>query len=289
VRRRLGFIALSSLLWIGWLGCAQPQPQRNGSTSTNGGTNGTSGGTTGNADLAMGTDSGSISFPDFGGHDLASSTGDMAGACDPVKQTGCGGGLKCTLDNDAPACLTNGTVATGAACGSGSADDCVASNLCAGLNSQKLLCHQFCAGDGDCKQAPPSGTPASNIGRCLPVQGINYSFCSLPCDPTKAATSCPSPLVCFVGFNQMGSQLTDCEDAKANMTVGESGDCSSSACMAGYMCVTETMSGGATAKKCRRICRATTDCNGIAGVSCCCNAGDIYGVCGAYTPCGACT
>ncbi len=76
----------------------------------------------------------------------------MATICDPVKQTGCGAGLKCTLGNDGPACATNGTVMTGLACGSGTSDDCISGDICLEEATSLLLCRQFCNTDNDCKQ-----------------------------------------------------------------------------------------------------------------------------------------
>src|SRR5262249_19589099 len=151
-----------------------------------------------------------------------------------------------------------------------------------GLNSNKLLCHQFCGADGDCKQAAPTGTPSMNVGKCLPVMGLSYSFCSLPCDPLKATTSCPSPLICVVGFNMANKQLTDCEDAKANMNGGDDADCTTALCMPGFTCVTETTGGANPMKRCRKYCAVVGDCSGIGpgGYKCCPNPGDFYGVCG---------
>jgi hypothetical protein len=259
-------------------GCAQP--------SSGNRTNSTNGTTGGNQDLAIapGSDlAGVVTLPDLAGADLTGASGDLATVCDPIKQTGCpGSGLKCTLNPDTPDCVVNGTKDYGELCGSMQSDDCKASLLCIGLNATTPSCHQFCAAESDCKQPAPAGTPNGNVGHCLPVQNFSYSFCTVPCDPKNATTSCPSPLVCILGGNMMIADITNCEDKQANMTGVDNSDCTTDGCTPGFVCVNETI-GMVMQKRCRKICTQTAgDCT-ISGHKCSINPGHIYGVCGPYT------
>jgi hypothetical protein len=264
-------------------GCAQPSTARNGSSASSGGTTGsTTGSTTGGTTGGQADMSGFVSRPDFGDTDLATATGDMATICDPVKQTGCGAGLKCTLDPDVPACLTNGSLDWGQVCGTMSSDDCKSSLLCIGINSSTSTCHQFCSSDSDCKQPTPAGTPSGNTAHCLTINGFAYKICSLPCDPKNPTTSCTSPLVCQLGGNAT-TDITNCEDKQANQTGTDTTDCSgATACAPGYLCITET-SGTTSNKVCRRVCTAIGDCAGLpGGYKCSIQSPYIYGVCGPY-------
>jgi hypothetical protein len=262
-------------------GCAQVgngDGQTNATTSTGGVT-----GIGGHDDLSVVAPSGDLAgldlamsggnLPDFAGHDLATSSSDMATVCDPVKQTGCGAGLKCGLES-APECQTNGTVDTGAVCGAGSSDDCKAGNICSSVNSSVTTCHQFCTGESDCKQ-PPVG-PAANVGHCIvQLTGTPYSFCTVPCDPVNATANCAGGLACTIGATMTINEITSCE------TVGTKTDtqaCSSiNDCAPGYTC---TSINGAAAS-CRRVCAAPADCLGVGpgGYSCHINTGDHWGIC----------
>src|SRR5438132_13038727 len=72
-----------------------------------------------------------------------------AGPCDPLAQTGCGTGAKCTirLDTGQPTCATAGTHAAYEACASDT--DCAAGTVCIGLSpsaqfESAQVCRPFC-------------------------------------------------------------------------------------------------------------------------------------------------
>jgi hypothetical protein len=264
-----------------FVGCAQPQSGRSTSTSSTGGA--TTAGTTSTggmgdmaispgADLSMDPNN----LPDFGGHDLAKPSGDLAAACDPVKQTGCNAGQKCGIGNNGPECASNGTVATAMQCGTGTSDDCVAGNLCLQEDATHLLCRQFCNMDSDCKQPAAAGN-SNNVGRCIiTITGISYMACTTPCDPVLPTAGCPTGLSCIHAHTMSMVELTNCEivgmktDTQACSTIND--------CAPGYTCVAIN---GMPAS-CRKVCAKAdnTECTGIgAGYTCHKNGSDFWGAC----------
>jgi hypothetical protein len=260
---------LLSCFWVA--GCAQPSSGRTTAT------NGTSGG---NQDMATapGADlSGGLNQPDFGGQDLSSTSTDMAIVCDPLKQSGCGPGLKCTVGAFGPECASSGDKQTAELCGMGTSDDCVAGDLCVSApNSSVLMCSQLCNNDNDCKQ--PAVGPAANVGHCLySLMNSTYKLCTTPCDPVKgtgAMSGCPTGLGCIHGSTMTITELTTCEPVGTKVDLGTCANANE--CTGGYGCVSVNMA----AATCRKVCSGNTDCAGIgSGYTCHKNAPDNWGYC----------
>jgi hypothetical protein len=208
--------------------------------------------------------------------------------CDPVAQTGCGPGEKCSLDSTGNVCLSDGTKPNGAACGPAT-DDCIHGTLCVGPVAMTLNCRQFCQSDNNCTQSPPpsGATPeANNKAHCvLSLTGSTDKVCSFACNPVAAAgaSGCATGFACQTFGSMTIPEFTDCgipglgTDGASCLTNGN-GDCA-----AGFVCV----SVGATAH-CRKACRANTagDCTGLGGYACLLATGaTMFGFCCPGTGC----
>jgi hypothetical protein len=136
-------------------------------------------------ETASSVDGGGISFVDAAGSQVdAQSTV----ACNPVANTGCQPGEKCTFVIDSPMgadsitgstrCAPDGDKAAGASCtgsSGGTADDCLATTYCSGG-----VCAEICS------SGPPDTCPEGQ-GACVHTSGIfedsTIGFCSGPaCD-----------------------------------------------------------------------------------------------------------
>jgi len=126
--------------------------------------------------------------------------GARSSGCNPVWQTGCGVGEKCTpirrdaVGDSVLGCVPAGDVATGGVCAYGpdgeatGSDDCIAGDVCvAGI------CERICV-----------TAPDSCEGRslCTGYDGLfcpttTYGSCSAPCDPVDGATSCAVGSACY--------------------------------------------------------------------------------------------
>jgi hypothetical protein len=220
------------------------------------------------------------------GADLSGGGGtpDLLITCDPVAQTGCGPGEKCTLGATGTTCLSNGNKATGQQCGTGGADDCVAGDLCSvdSMTATTDMCREFCNTDTDCHQpAAPAGATAEpkNGPHCIiTFTGTTAKACTVPCNPvTRAgASGCPGTLACVYGGTATIPELTDCSTPGSKLDGAVCAD--SSECANGLVCV-----GSAATYHCRQVCRNATpgDCSG-AGYLCAVPAGvtaPMFGFC----------
>jgi hypothetical protein len=244
---------------------------RNGAGGAVGGRGG--GGAAGGATTDAGT----------GGGPARDAGADAASACDPVHQTGCPAGAKCGVP---PACFTNGTVGDGTLCGSTGFDDCAAPDICVG-DGVGHVCRQVCGVDADCaERAVAAGaTPEpGNVPRCLiTLVSSTFSVCTLACNPVSkaGASGCPQGYTCGYFHTAAAPELTDCEPPG---TVAEGGDCTTSGCAGGLVCVST-----ATTSRCRQLCRTATnaDCD-VAGDTCVAPSGitsPMFGFCCAPTGC----
>jgi hypothetical protein len=109
--------------------------------------------------------------------------------CNPVAQTGCGGGEKCAWDGAGTTCVPDGSVLLGGACTAPSAgvDDCVAGAHCA-----DSLCREICT------RAPDS---CGAVELCTPQAGLftgdaNVGLCEPMCDPVFQ--NCPATEACYL-------------------------------------------------------------------------------------------
>jgi len=190
-------------------------------------------------------------------------------ACDPVTQSICGSGSKCTFtdvsgaNNSATECIANGTVGSGRGCTT-TPDNCAAGEFCI---PSLGYCAHFCRSDSDC----PRGT-SPNFSYCGTFNSVyavgSVSQCTVPCNPVLAVgpSGCINPVKCdawsLPSGDMASTEYTDCGPAGAG-TDGAS--CANSVdCAAGYGCVF-TSGGG----HCRMYCRGGTngDCT-ISGETC---------------------
>ena len=252
-----------------------------GGGTTGGGTTGggtTGGGTTGGGGVSdAGTDRGPLgdAGPDGGA--------DAAPACDPIRQTGCLAGAKCGVP---PGCFTNGTIGRGMTCALSGFDDCAAPDICVG-DGVGHVCRQVCGVSADCTQPAFSAGPTAepgNVAFCLiALTSSTFSTCTLACNPVPkaGASGCPTGYACGYFHTSAVPELTDCEPMGS---VAEGGDCTSTACGAGLVCVSTS-----TTNRCRQVCRAgtTADCD-VAGDTCVAPSGitsPMFGFCCAATGC----
>jgi hypothetical protein len=198
---------------------------------------------------------------------------DFSDQCDPVSQSGCLVGQKCTLGLAQLICVADGTQAAGTAC-STLVDDCLAGSWCQPESSTVHACRQFCRVDGDCTQ--PAVGPTMNVAHCLvdvPAT-TTVKTCTIACDPV-AATGCPSGLTCRYG-QAPGVGVNEFTDCALIGSGGNGAACAASQdCAPGYVCL-------ASQSLCRRVCHAgsPTDCNSVGG-SCMAAAvpSPMFGVC----------
>jgi hypothetical protein len=194
--------------------------------------------------------------------------------CDPVAQSNCPSGHKCTVSGSGTVCVPNGTVATGAIC-TPSPDNCVPGDYCYSDGQNVRWCEHFCKIDSDCRGGGAGPLSSSNVAWCAFAVGSSRG-CTTPCNPVPAAgaSGCVSGSKCdaynYTGSGGAGgsgggstSEVTDCE------VIGAGGDgvtCTyDTDCLAGYGC----FSHGGGASSCRPYCRMgnNADCT-IAGETC---------------------
>lgn len=218
-----------------------------------------------------------LSGLDLTGVDLGNTGGGGdAAMCDPLSQSGCGAGEKCSLSASATTCLSDGDKLSGQLCGAAGADDCIKGNLCVSESATSMVaqCRPFCAKDTDCKQTAQGGV-ASNLPHCLiPISGTMpaVTVCTVACQPVTAAgaSGCATGLSCQV-FGSATPPIAQFSDCALPGPGGDGADCTTAGCQAGFACVSETPTGGGAAQNhCRKLCRAGTsgDCTGLGGYGC---------------------
>jgi len=210
-------------------------------------------------------------------------------ACDPVCQTGCCAGQKCSTVSPSGVLSTLvgklGCVpfdkrrAAGEPCSpkyldSGErSDDCLAGLVCI-MGDVIPLCFPLCRRDDDC----PGGS-VCEVRATEPTRGFLASVCSLPratCDPI-ALTGCLAGRTCYLtGLDPVAGDTTICDIVGSDRT---NGACAAShECLPGYTCPTV----GPGAMHCRRICARGTGsqgCSAGAGPETCLDYGQLYGYC----------
>jgi len=187
---------------------------RGGSGGGTGGTSGTGGASAGTGGSAGrgggggsaggGGGSAGTGGAGTGGSAGSGGTGGTSVNCDPVAQTGCTTGQRCTwvyttTTTGHPACLADGTVNVGGACTYGAAGEATGFDNCKkGSSCVNNVC------ETDCTASPDSC--ATNyacvvyMGAPFNLDGMqNYGFCEPTCDPltqkrsTDNAAACGSP------------------------------------------------------------------------------------------------
>jgi hypothetical protein len=182
--------------------------------------------------------------------------------------------------------VTNGTVGDGMLCASTGFDDCAAPDICVG-DGFGHVCRQVCGVDADCSQravAAGATSEPGNVPRCLiTLVSSTFSVCTVACNPVSkaGASGCPQGYACGYFHTAAVPELTDCEPPG---TLGEGGDCTTTGCAGGLVCVST-----ATTNRCRQLCRTATnaDCD-VAGDTCVAPSGitsPMFGFCCAPTGC----
>ena len=207
--------------------------------------------------------------PDAGNPDA------QTGPCDPVTQTGCASGEKCTFiidtsdpTNNHTGCAPNGTVAAGAACtrDANGVDDCLRPYFCSGG-----VCTEICSTN-------PESCPST--ATCTPFAGLfddrtDVGLCVPQCDPLSS-TSCGTGEGCYLsllnGTATCAVAYLDDPEAKtgAATCVANPGTQSCNCvhlngCVAGYGCVLQNDPTNPTSNVCAFYCDPT---QGGAGPSC---------------------
>lgn len=208
---------------------------------------------------------------------------DAGEVCDPVAQTGCPAGDKCSIP---PVCIPAGSIGDGQLCATTGFDDCASPDLCVG-DGTAHLCRQACNVGSDCHQPAVSvgATPEpNNLGRCLiSIGGTTSKVCTFACNPVAAAgaSGCPTGYACLYFQTTPVPEATDCEPEGS---AGESADCTTTACGVGLVCVST-----GTTQRCRQVCRSgnNADC-AVAGDTCVMPSGvtaPMFGFCCSASGC----
>jgi hypothetical protein len=216
-------------------------------------------------DAMTSTPDAAISTPDAAPvPDAPPGTPDAGGPCDPVNQTGCGGGQKCTWNSSTSQteCAAAGGKANGASCTVfAGIDDCVAGNQC--INS---VCETICSTNpnscttGTCTIFTNTFTDNPDTGVCQPT-----------CDPL--APNCGTGDGCYLSLTS-GSAV--CAPPTASATQGQ--PCTAlNACAAGYNCMLNDTPTSMSGLDCAYYCDST----GMGGPSC----GDAGGPGSSYQCC----
>jgi len=150
--------------------------------------------------------------------------------CDPVDQTGCADGEKCTvvesigevtytcvaddqdLDPYAPCTPALGT----------GIDGCFAAHACFGDELDNGLCVPLCLETSDCQ-----------MGLCIAPPTTTATYCADECSPFE--TSCPAPMQCRRAMDRFV-----CELARSADTGGQGDPCalaSDDGCAEGFVCL----------------------------------------------------
>lgn len=168
-------------------------------------------------------------------------------ACAPGPPHDCAEGATCALacggTGIATTCVAAGARQPGEPCDTET--DCASGAQClatsCGPNAVVKTCLRFCRDHGDCV-----------AGRChtsIPCgdRDTGYRACSVPCDPTGAATQgCAPGFRCFV----YDGETTDCDCVGDGRIGGDGAACSDGGdCLPGHLCVV-----GAGAGTCRALC-----------------------------------
>lgn len=182
--------------------------------------------------------------------------------CELVSQCGCTAEQRCDLADSAGAraCVPDGTVAPGGACGPTAA---CRRGLCIGVRGDGSgVCHSFCEATVDCRAG----------ARCLPVVVVEggatrtipgVRTCSSAC-ALVPSSGCPSSYGCALFIADPDAVFPEYYAECAAAGPGTTGDaCSTSTgCSPGFQCLV---------RQCTRICRVAmgdSDCADDPGTSC---------------------
>lgn len=185
------------------------------------------------------------SAPDAGHDGATSDHGDAGILCDPVAETGCASGQRCSIGGGAPTCIADtGTLALGDAC---SADvECGR-----GLSCQGGTCVRMCfVGDGAFCGDDLTCSYDSVHGQEFIRSMYGIGFCTQACD-MLTDTGCPNGGTCALGTDSTGRDFTWCRDV--GTVSGPTATCGSQ-----YDCVASTFCyGSGAAARCDPFCDPT--------------------------------
>lgn len=203
--------------------------------------------------------------------------------CDPLAQTGCPKGEKCTDRYDGTNfnffCAPDGNVAPGGDCVLDflGHDNCARGSLCtvAGLGDadpsaavRHFVCRAYCASDGDCAAAEPGSSMCDRLTRS-PTVGFCLPACTpfgTDCGPTG---TCAGRRVDTDGF----TEFVVCHFAGPNAaasTCTTDGEC-------GTNMLCETVQQSPSTAVCRQLCDPNHDCP--PGTSCTTSGSSQIGEC----------
>jgi hypothetical protein len=181
---------------------------------------------------------------------LCSTAAGVAGACDPVCQTGCPCGQRCTVSGSGAVCTaqtTSSAKAIGQTCVP-STDDCAPGLACLreACGSNLGRCYRFCRDASMCTSGVGCATQV-NSSNDMALGQLACDLAEQTCDPI-AGTGCPdAALSCFV--TTAGHTICDCpgRSRREGESCGGYDDCAQ-----GLACLQSV---------CVRLCRSTSDCS----------------------------
>jgi hypothetical protein len=181
---------------------------------------------------------------------LCSPVAGPTGVCDPVCQTGCPCGERCTVSGAGAVCaaqVAGGTKTAGVVC-TPSTDDCAPGLACLreACGSNLGRCYRFCRDASMCGAGVACATQV-NSSNDMALGQLACDLAEQTCDPI-AGTGCPdAALSCFV--TSAGHTICDCPGRGRR----EGDSCRGyDDCAPGLGCVQST---------CVRLCRSTSDCS----------------------------
>lgn len=181
---------------------------------------------------------------------LCSPAAGVTGICDPVCQTGCPCGERCTVSGAGAVCAaqtTAGAKMLGQVC-MPSTDDCAPGLACLreGCGSNLGRCYRFCRDASMCSSGVACATQV-NSSNDMALGQLACDLAEQTCDPI-AGTGCPDPaLSCFV--TTAGQTVCDCPGRARR----EGDSCRGyDDCALGLACLQSA---------CVRLCRSTSDCS----------------------------
>lgn len=180
---------------------------------------------------------------------LCSPAAGATAACDPVCQTGCPCGQRCTVSGSGPVCAAQvaaGAKVLGQTCVP-STDDCAPGLACLreACGSNLGRCYRFCRDASMCGTDVACATQV-NSSNDMALGQLACDLAEQTCDPI-AGTGCPdAALSCFV--TTAGHTICDCPGRARR----EGDSCRGyDDCALGLACLQST---------CVRLCRSTSDC-----------------------------
>jgi hypothetical protein len=188
-----------------------------------------------------------------GNKDVSASPDILPVICDPVANTGCDSGMKCSaLQQDRSlvlGCAVKGSKGEGESCkqtqaaGVQTGDDCGIGLACFSISEGgSSTCHKFCSADGDTNAC--MGSELCSLSS--PGLPANVKFCAVvsTCLPLEQ-TGCPTGKACY--FSSTGAVCSQVGNKNPGDSCSNANDCiSGSTCIAGHCASFCSMASGGT-------------------------------------------